>query len=253
MRILSALLLVLAVAVGTATTGARAADLKLLTAGAYKAAAVELCAAWEKQTGHKVTIENDTAGNLAKRVAAGEYFDIVVMPPLVMGPYLGNRLDQSSAKPLATVGIGVVVRAGAPKPDIGTVDSWKQALLSAKSIAYIDPASGGSSGIYLAKRFEEMGIAGQLAPKTVLVKGGLVAARVASGEAEIGLQQMSELIGQPGVTVVGPIPLEVQHYTMYSAAISVASRNPMEAAALMRFLDDPKNGDILKSKGLSGP
>lgn len=247
MRVLLALLLTLVAGAATA------ADLKLLTAGAYKPAAVELVAAWQKQTGHTVTIENDTAGNIAKRIAAGEYFDIVVIPPLVLGPFLGNRLDQSSAKPLASVGIGVVVRAGAAKPDVSSVDSWKQALLAAKSIAYIDPASGGSSGIYLAKRFEEMGIAAQLKDKTVLVKGGLVAERVAKGEAEIGMQQMSELIGVPGVTVVGPIPLEVQHYTIYSAAISVASRNPMEAAALMRFLDNPTNGDILKSKGLAGP
>ena len=247
MRVLLALLLTLVAGAATA------ADLKLLTAGAYKPAAVELVAAWQKQTGHTVTIENDTAGNIAKRIAAGEYFDIVVIPPLVLGPFLGNRLDQSSAKPLASVGIGVVVRAGAAKPDVSSVDSWKQALLAAKSIAYIDPASGGSSGIYLAKRFEEMGIAAQLKDKTVLVKGGLVAERVAKGEAEIGMQQMSELIGVPGITVVGPIPLEVQHYTIYSAAISVASRNPMEAAALMRFLDNPTNGDILKSKGLAGP
>lgn len=247
MRVLLALLFTLVAGAATA------ADLKMLTAGAYKPAALELAAAWQKQTGHTVTIENDTAGNLAKRVAAGEFFDIVVMPPLVMGPYLGNRLDQSSAKPLANVGIGVVVRAGASKPDLSTVDSWKQALLAAKSIAYIDPAAGGSSGIYLAKKFEELGIAAQLKPKSVLVKGGLVAEKVASGEAELGMQQMSELIGVAGVTVVGPLPIEVQHYTIYSGAISVASRNPMEAAALMRFLANPTNADLLKSKGLGLP
>ena len=247
MRILLALLFTLVAGAATA------ADLKLLTAGAYKPAAVELAAAWQKQTGHTVTIENDTAGNIAKRIAAGEYFDIVVIPPLVLGPFLGSRLDQSSAKPLASVGIGVAVRAGAAKPDLSSVDGWKQALLAARSIAYIDPAAGGSSGIYLAKKFEELGIAAQLKPKTVLVKGGLVAEKVASGEAEIGMQQMSELMGVPGVTVAGEIPLEAQHYTIYSGAISVASRNPMEAAALMRFLDNPTNGDILKSKGLVGP
>ena len=252
MRVLLALLSAIAAA-SLAVSGAGAADLKLLTAGAYKPAAVELVAAWEKQTGHKVAIENDTAGNLAKRVAAGEYFDIVVMPPLVLGPFLGNRLVESSAKPLASVGIGVVVRQGAAKPDITTVDAWKQALLAARSIAYIDPASGGSSGIYLAKRLGELGIADQLKAKTVLVRGGLVAEKVASGEAELGMQQMSELLAVPGVTVVGPIPLDIQHYTIYSGAISVASRNPMEAAALMRFLDNPTNGDILKSKGLAGP
>ena len=251
MRVLALLLAFAAAA--AAGTAARAADLKLLTAGAYKPAAVELAAAWQKQTGHTVAIENDTAGNLAKRVAAGEFFDIVVLPPLVMGPFLGNRLDQSSAKPLASVGIGVVVKAGAAQPDLSTVDAWKQALLAAKSVAYVDPASGGSSGIYLAKRLEELGIAAQLKPRSVLVKGGLVAEKVAAGEAEIGMQQMSELMAVPGVTVVGPIPLEVQHYTIYSAAISVASRNPMEAAGLVRFLANPANADILKGKGLGLP
>lgn len=250
MRVLA---LLFALAAGAAGSSACAADLKMLTAGAYKPAAVELVAAWQKQTGHTVTIENDTAGNIAKRVEAGEYFDIVVIPPLVLGPFLGNRLDQSSAKPLASVGIGVVVRAGATKPDISNIASWKQALLNARSVAYVDPASGGSSGIYLAKRFEEMGIADQLKARTVLVKGGLVAEKVASGEAEIGMQQISELMAVPGVTVVGPIPLEVQHYTIYSGAISVASRNPMEAAALMRFLFNPENADLLKSKGLGLP
>lgn len=250
MRILA---LLLALAGCAAASAATAADLKLLTAGAYKPAAIELAAAWQKQTGHTVTIENDTAGNIAKRVEAGEYFDIVVIPPLVLGPFLGNRLDQSSAKPLASVGIGVVVRAGAAKPDISNIATWKQALLNARSIAYVDPASGGSSGIYLAKRLAEMGIADQLKAKTVLVKGGLVAEKVAAGEAEIGMQQMSELMAAPGVTVVGPIPLDVQHYTIYSGAISVASRNPMEAAALMRFLANPTNGDLLRSKGLVGP
>ncbi len=250
MRILA---LLLALAGCAAASAAAAADLKLLTAGAYKPAAIELAAAWQKQTGHTVTIENDTAGNIARRVEAGEYFDIVVIPPLVLGPFLGNRLDQSSAKPLASVGIGVVVRAGAAKPDISNIATWKQALLNARSIAYVDPASGGSSGIYLAKRLAEMGIADQLKAKTVLVKGGLVAEKVAAGEAEIGMQQMSELMAAPGVTVVGPIPLDVQHYTIYSGAISVASRNPMEAAALMRFLANPTNGDLLRSKGLVGP
>ena len=101
----------------------------------------------------------------------------------------------------------------------------KQSLLAARSVGYIDPASGGSSGIYLAKLFEKLGIADQLKPKSVLVKGGLVAEKIASGGAEIGMQQMSELLVVPGVVVVGPIPLDVQHYTIYGGAIATASDN----------------------------
>lgn len=248
MRALFSLLMLLA-----GITSAAAADLKLLTAGAYKPAAQEIAAAFEKKTGHKVTIESDTAGGVSKRIAAGEYFDIAVIPPLVLGPYLGSRIDESSAKAVARVGIGVAVKQGAAKPDISTVDSWKQALLAARMIAYVDPESGGSSGIYLAHLFEKMGIAQQLKPRTLLVKGGLVAEKVASGEAEIGLQQVSELMAVPGVVLVGPIPLDVQYDTLYSAGISVAARNRAAADQLLLALADPENAKILHSKGLHAP
>ncbi len=232
---------------------ASAADLKLLTAGAFKSVALEIVPEFEKRTGHKVTIDNDTAGGLSKRVAAGEYFDVVVMPPLGLGPFLGGKLVESSAKSLARAGIGVAVKEGAAKPDISSVDAFKKTLLAARSIAYIDPASGGSSGIYLAKLFEKMGIAEQLKSKTVLVKGGLVAEKVASGEAEIGMQQASELLAVPGAVLVGPIPLDVQNYTIYSGAVSTASRNRAAADELLLALADPKNLPLLKKKGLDGP
>jgi molybdate transport system substrate-binding protein len=232
---------------------ASAADLKLLTAGAYKPVALEIVPEFEKRTGHKVTIDNDTAGGLSKRVAAGEYFDVVVMPPLVLGPFLGNKLVESSAKSLARAGIGVAVKQGAAKPDISSADAFKKALLAARSIGYVDPASGGSSGIYLAQLFQQMGIADQLKPKTVLVKGGVVAEKVASGEAEIGMQQASELMSVPGAVFVGPIPLELQNYTIYSGAVSTGSRDRAAADALMLALADPKNLPILKKKGLDEP
>jgi molybdate transport system substrate-binding protein len=232
---------------------ASAADLKLLTAGAFKPVALEIVPEFEKRTGHKVTIDNDTAGGLSKRVASGEDFDIVVMPPPVMAPFLGNKLVESSAKAVARAGIGVAVKEGAAKPDISSVDAFKKALLAARSIAYIDPASGGSSGIYLAKLFEKMGIAEQLKPKSVLVKGGVVAEKVASGEAEIGLQQASELLSVPGTVFVGPIPLDLQNYTIYSGAVSAASRNRTAADELLLALADPRNLPLLKKKGLDGP
>ena len=232
---------------------ALAADIKLLTAGAYKPAALELLAEFEKKTGHKVSVETGTAGALQKRVADGVYFDVVVMPPLVMGPLLGNRLDESSAKPLARAGIGVAVKQGAPLPDLSGVDSFKKALLGARAVAYIDPAAGGSSGIYLARLFEKMGIAEQIKGKAVLVPGGLVADRLVDGKADLALQQSSELMGVPGVQFAGPIPLDVQNYTLYSGAISVASANRAAAEALMLALADPGNVPLLKKKGLDGP
>ncbi|HMJ98991.1 MAG TPA: substrate-binding domain-containing protein [Reyranella sp.] len=232
---------------------ASAADLKLLTAGAFKSVALEIIPEFEKRTGHKVTVDNDTAGGLSKRVSAGEYFDVVVMPPLGLGPFLGSKVVESSAKALARAGIGVAVKEGAAKPDISSVDAFKKALLAARAIAYVDPASGGSSGIYLAKLFEKMGIAEQLKSKTVLVKGGLVAEKVASGEAEIGMQQASELLSVPGAVLVGPIPLEVQSFTIYAGAVSSAARDQSAADALLAALHGPDKAALLKKKGMELP
>ncbi len=231
-----------------------AADLKILTAGAYKGAAAELSKKYEQKTGNKVTIENGTAGQIQKRVAEGEYFDIVVLPPLAMASLVGSRVDESSGKVLARVGIGVGVKAGTtPVPDISDVDAFKKSLLAAKAVAYIDPAAGGSSGIYLAKLFEKLDIADQMKAKTVLVSGGLVAERLLNGQADIALQQKSEILAVPGVTLVGPLPLEVQHFTAYSGGVSVGSRNRAAADALLLELADPNNLPAIKKFGLDEP
>ena len=232
---------------------ATAADLKLLTSGAFKSVAQELVADFEKKTGNKVTIENDTAGAVARRVRDGEYVDVVVIPPGVMSSLLGTKLVESSAKPLARVGIGVSVKDGAPKPDISTVDAFKQSLLKARAIAYTDPASGGTAGTYLANLFEKMGIAAELKPKTVLVKGGLAGEKLISGEADIALQPASELLAVPGTVLVGPIPLEVQTYILYSGAVSTGARDQAAADALLRALWGPGKEDILKKKGMELP
>ena len=232
---------------------ATAADLKLLTAGAFKSVALELVPEFEKKTGHKVTIENDTAGNVGKRVGSGEYFDVVVIPPLVLGPYLGNRVVESSAKALARVGIGVAIKQGAPVPDISTVDAFKQSLLKARAIAYTDPASGGTAGTYLANLFEKMGIAAELKPKTVLVKGGLAGEKLITGEADIAMQPSSELLAVPGTVLVGPIPLDVQTYILYSGAVSTGARDQAAADALLRSLWGPDKEAALKKKGMQLP
>ncbi len=232
---------------------ASAADLKLLTAGAFKSVALELVPEFEKKTGHKVTVENDTAGGVARRVAGGEYVDVVVMPPAAMAPLLGSKLVESSAKPLARVGIGVAIKQGAPVPDISTVDAFKQSLLAARAIAYTDPASGGTAGIYLARLFEKMGIAAELKPKSVLVKGGLAAEKIVSGEAEIAMQPASELLAVPGVALVGPIPLEVQNYIIYAGAVSAGARDHAAADALLAALHGPDKAALLKKKGMEGP
>src|SRR5262249_5770740 len=125
---------------------------------------------------------------------------------------------------------------GAPRPDIASPTAFREALLKARSIAMIDPRAGGSSGIYLAQLFERLGIARDIAPKAVLVPGGLTARRIGSGEAEVGLQQISELHEVPGVQVLGPIPAELQNYTVYAGGVSASSRDAAAAQALLERL-----------------
>jgi molybdate transport system substrate-binding protein len=230
---------------------AQAAELKLLTTGAFKPIAQELVPVFERATGHRVTIENDTAGALGRRIAEGEKFDVVVLTPSALAPLYDKRVLEDSATALARVGIGVAVKEGAHKPDISTLDAFRRSLIAARSIAYIDPASGGTSGIYLAKLFEQLHIADQLKPKSVLVKGGLVAEKVVSGEAEIGMQQASEILAVRGALLVGPLPAEVQLYTLYVGATSQAVRDRTAATALLAALVAPDT--VLRRHGMEAP
>src|SRR4029077_16533128 len=139
----------------------------------------------------------------------------------------------------AKTGIGVVVKKDAPKPDIGTVDAFKRALLAAKSVAYIDPKAGGASGDCAGRLLEKLGIADQVNAKAVLVQGGAVADHVADGEAEIGIHQISEILPVAGATLVGPLPAEIQNFTVYSAGVGTAARNDAAARELVKFLSGP--------------
>jgi molybdate transport system substrate-binding protein len=230
---------------------ARAAELKLLTAGAFKPVAQALVPDFEKKTGHKVQIENDTAGGLTKRIESGEPFDVAVITPKAIDELTAARkITPQSRVNLATVGVGVVVKEGAPKPDIRTVDAFRHALLNAKSVAYIDPASGGSSGIYIDKLLERLGIADQVRAKAKLKKGGHVADLVVSGEAELGLHQISEIVPVKGAELVGPLPKEIQNTTTYAAGLGADSKQTDAANALIKVFSGPAAAAVLRSKGM---
>jgi molybdate transport system substrate-binding protein len=226
----------------------------VLTAGAFKPVVMELVPDFERETGHTVVVENDTAGALTRRIAEGEPFDLVVLTPAALGQLAKTgRVVASTVSRLAQVGIGVAVRAGSPAPAIDTVAAFERALLEARALAYIDPAAGGSSGIYLSGLFEKMGLASRIAPKAVLVPGGLVAERVVSGEAEIGIHQISEILAVPGATLVGPIPAEIQNYTVYAGAIGAGARDADAAQALLSLLGSSRARAVLKAKGMESP
>ena len=158
---------VLAIAATVSLSGmAAAAEVKVLTAGAFKQVVLALVPDFETQTGNKVVVDNDTAGGLKKRIESGEAFDVAVITPVIVDDLAGaGKIAPGSRVNLATVGVGVVVKEGAPKPDVSTVEAFRSALLAAKSVAYIDPASGGSSGIYIDKLLERLGIADQVRPE----------------------------------------------------------------------------------------
>ena len=229
-----------------------AAEIKVLTAGAFKPVVIDVVAIFEKQTGHKVTVENDTAGALLKRIGGGEAFDLVVLTPGALDELTkSGKIATGSTARLAQVAIGVSVKRGAGLPDISTVAAFRSTLLAARAVAYIDPAAGGSSGIYLSNLFEKMGIADRIKPKAVLVPGGLVAQRLVNDQADIAIHQISEILAVSGAVLVGPIPAEIQNYTVYAGALSASTREAKAAADLLAALRSASAREIMTAKGLA--
>ncbi|AWN47909.1 molybdenum ABC transporter substrate-binding protein [Methylobacterium terrae] len=240
-------------AVGLAAP-AGAAEITLLTTGAYKPVAAALVPRFEQRTGHKVVLRNETAGAVAQAIRDGVRADLVVLTPGGFDALIREgRLAGAKPVPLATVGIGVAIRDGAPVPDIATPEAFRAALLQARAVAMVDPASGGSSGIYLARLFERLGIADRMKDKLVLVRGGLAASRLVSGEADLALQQTSELLAVEGARLVGPIPAAVQNHTVYAGMVPEGAAEAEAASGLLRDLAGPDAAPVLAQKGMAPP
>lgn len=242
-----------AVAMATAATAhaEKGPALQVLTAGAIKQVVSAVGNDYQKDTGQAVNLDNDTAGALVKRVEGGASCDVIVLPPSALKGLADKGLiENGSAHPIARVGIGVAVRAGAGKPDISTVDAFKTAILAVPTVAYIDPASGGSSGVYLTGLFKKMGIEREMASRAVLVQGGLVADKLVDGQAALAIHQISEILVVRGASLVGPLPAEIQSYTSYSAAICAKAVDRKGAAAFTKELHTPAARAIVKSKGM---
>jgi molybdate transport system substrate-binding protein len=254
MRLLALGVLTCLTALTVGAQTARAADIKVLTAGAMRAVVVAVVADFEKQTGHKVAIDNDTAGGLARRIDGGEAFDVAIITPAVVDDLARKgRIVPGSRIDLAKVGMGVAVKEGAAVPDVGTVDAFKRTLLAAKSVAYIDPKAGGSSGIYFDKLLDRLGIGDQIRPKGKLKQGGYVAEMVVSGEAEVAIHQISEIVPVKGAVLAGPLPAEVQNFTTYSAGLGAAANDAAAAKTLIQFIAGPASAPILKTRGMEKP
>jgi len=234
-------------------TVARADEVRVITSGAFTAAYLELVPEFERTTKHTVTSGfgasmGDAPDSIPARLQRGEPIDVVIMADTALDALIkqgkvvaGSRVD------LVRSSIGVAVRAGAPKPDISTVEALRSALLNAKSIAY----SASASGVYVSTElFQRLGIADQVKGKSQRIESARVGAVVARGDAEIGFQQISELLPVEGITYLGPLPADVQKVTVFSAGIVSAAKNADAARALIRFLASPAAADVIRKSGL---
>jgi molybdate transport system substrate-binding protein len=234
----------------TGGIAARAAEIKLLCAVALHPAIDALIPDFEKSSGHKVTVAYGTAGAVADRVEKGEAADIVISSvPMIDRLQAQGKLVAGDRVIIAKVGVGAFVRKGAAKPDISSVDAFKRSMLAARSIAYPDPAGGGASGIYVASLLERLGIAAEMKPKTKLSTLATLYASVASGEIEIGFNQVSEILAQPTIELAGPLPPAIQNYTQFNPGIVTGSGQTDAARAMVTFLSSPAAQTVLKAKG----
>ena len=227
---------------------AQAAEVKVMVANALKAPYLEIVSAFEKSTEHKVvTIWGGTEA-IAKRVSGGEVVDLVIIAAPNLDKLIAEgKLVAGSRADFARSGVGVAVRTGLPKPDISSGEAVKRAVVAARSVAY----SSGPSGFYLAELFGKMGIADQIKDKVVQPASGVqVGELVARGEADLGFQQVSELLHVKGIDYLGPLPPDIQKITIYSAGLHTSAPAPDAARALVRFLTAAEAGPILKRAGL---
>jgi molybdate transport system substrate-binding protein len=222
-------------------------EIKVMQSAAFKEAYLELAPQFERTTGHKLTTLWVPSVQMMPRLKGGETVDVVILSSSSLDELIeAGMIARESKVDLARSGVGVAVRAGAPRPDISSGDAVKRALLAAKGIAY----STGPSGIYMASLFDRWGIAEQLKPKLKRVQGEPAGGVVARGEAEIAFQQVCELLPVPGIDLVGPLPAEIQKITVFSAGVHVKAPQPDAARGLIKFLSSPDASPVIRKKGM---
>ena len=228
---------------------ASAAELKILTPRSMWTVLKEIGPQFERASGYKLAVDTDIAATLADRIIGGEPFDIFVGPPVQMNWLVqSNKVLAGTRTAIAHSGIGVEVRAGAPKPDISSVEAFKKALLAAKSVGYLQ--QDGTSGSYLHGLFERLGISEGLKEKIVRPPTDIVSELVAKGEIELGMVVITQILTTAGVELVGPIPPEIQSYVRWSGAVGANSTVPDVAKELLKFLTGPTALPVLKVQGM---
>lgn len=231
---------------------AQAGEIRVMTSGAFTAAYQALVPQYEKASGNKIQSAygasmGDAPDSIPSRLQRGEPVDVVILASAALEDLIKKgKIRPESRVDLVRSDIGMAVRAGAPKPDISSIEGLKRALLQARSISYSDSASG----VYLSTElFQRLGIASEILPKSKKTPG-MVGLVVASGEFEIGFQQISELLPVKGIDFVGPLPADAQRATVFSAGIAVDAKDPEGAKALIKFFASPVAAPAIKKSGL---
>lgn len=242
------------VLLGLFSIPAMAAEISVLCAGAARGSVLPLIETFVRENGHTLKFDYGTAGQIQEKLKAGARPDVVIITtPVVADLEKAGTVAQGTVTPLARTGMGVGVLENAPSPDISTVDAFRKALLASRAVAYIDPKAGGTSGRHFAGVLEKLGIAGQVNPKAVLVPGGYAAERVAKGEADLVVHQISEILPVKGVKLVGQLPAELQLWTTYTAGIMAGTKNEEAVRAMLRYLTGPAGRKAFADRGMEAP
>ena len=224
------------------------AELRIFGSRVTKMVIAEIGPQFEQATGYKPVVVTDVAAVMKRRIEQGEAFDLAVLVDFQTDDLIkAGKLVAATRVDVMKAGIGVAVRRGAPKPDIGTIDAFKQTLLAAKSLTYLKE---GASTRHLARVFDQLGIAEALRPKTTQPMTESVSEMVADGEVELGIIVIPNILSVPGADLVGPLPPELQSYIVFTAAVSAQSANQQAAKALIKLLTSPSTVDVIRTKGM---
>ena len=226
-------------------------EVTLIAPGGIRAAVVKLIPDFERKTGHKVVATFGSGLGTKQQVTRGEPFDVPIVQPPYPELIASGHVLADTATPLASVAVGVAVRTGQPKPDISTADAVKRLLLGVKFISYPNAASGAAAGVSFNATLDRLGIADQMKPKIKIAQGGAGAmALLAKGDVDIGLTFISEIITEPGVELVGPLPREISTPTSLVGFVSAHARTPEAARALLAFLSSPDAASVYRACGM---
>ena len=230
---------------------ARAAEITLTAPGGIRAAIEQMIPDFEKRTGHKVKATFGSGGGTKQQVIKGEHFDVPIVQPPTDIVVASGHVVKNSEIPLATVAVGLAVKAGAPKPDISTPEAVKKTLLAARAIAYPNAATGAAAGASFNQTLARLGIAEEMKPKIRISQGGRGAMEMlAKGEVDYGLTFISEIITEPGVEVVGPLPREISTPTALVGFLSAHTRDLAPAKALVMYLTGEEAAKVYRERGM---